>query len=67
MASILFPEVFPAPFHPCLSVVRFWFSDLDGDGLRCGFRLLVLAALAASFAPTRRIAKIDPASTLRAE
>jgi predicted permease len=29
--------------------------------------LLILAALAASFAPTRRIARIDPASTLRAE
>lgn len=29
--------------------------------------LLVLAALAASFAPTRRIARIDPALTLRAE
>lgn len=29
--------------------------------------LLMLAALAASFAPTLRIARIDPASTLRAE
>ena len=29
--------------------------------------LLVLAAAAATFAPTRRIARIDPASTLRAE
>ncbi len=29
--------------------------------------LLVFAALAASFVPTKRIAKIDPASTLRAE
>jgi ABC-type lipoprotein release transport system permease subunit len=29
--------------------------------------LLILAATAATFLPTRRIAQIDPASTLRAE
>jgi ABC-type antimicrobial peptide transport system permease subunit len=29
--------------------------------------LLILAATAATFLPTRRIARIDPASTLRAE
>jgi ABC-type lipoprotein release transport system permease subunit len=29
--------------------------------------LLIIAATAATFLPTRRIARIDPASTLRAE
>jgi predicted permease len=41
--------------------------NLDPITLAAVSLLLLLTALLASFAPTRRIARIDPASTLRAE
>jgi ABC-type lipoprotein release transport system permease subunit len=42
-------------------------GSLDPATLIAVSLILLLAALAASFLPTRSIARIDPAATLRAE